>query len=78
MLHLGRIDPGVQAVRMRPRSVPAARRTAFVMHLERGDTRRLFLFLTRFQPGQQCANSLTMVQLAVTVLVEPSAIAIPF
>jgi hypothetical protein len=48
------------------------------MHLERRDTRRCVLIRTLFQPRPQCTNSLTMVQLAQAVLVESSAIAIPF
>lgn len=59
-------------------SVPVARRTTFVMHVERCDMRRRFLIRTLLQPGQQCANSLTMVQFAFAVLVESSAITIPF
>jgi hypothetical protein len=48
------------------------------VHGERGDAGRRCLIRTLLQSGHQCSNSLAVAQFASSILVESSAIAIPF
>jgi hypothetical protein len=68
---------GQREVARRP-SVPGAHRAAFVKLVERSEARRRFLVRALLRRHPQCADSLTSMEFAFAVLVESSAITIPF